>query len=70
MRIDINRWMHTELLNHSNSAQRGASIGHLLNDNCRETSENTRRATKISREMVAMPTGAEQPDQLTSPVNC
>lgn len=28
------------------SAQQGASIGHLLNDNCRKTTENTRREPK------------------------
>lgn len=42
-----------------NSAQRGASIGHLLNDTCMKTLENMRIA-KISREMVAMPTNTKQ----------
>lgn len=64
MSVDINRWTRMEILPTLDSAQQGASIGHLLNENCRKTTENTRR------EMVAMPTGAEQPDQLTSAVNC
>lgn len=46
------------------SEQWGASIGHLQDENCRKTTETTRG------EMVAMPTGTKQPDQLTSTVNC
>lgn len=51
------------------SAQRVASIGHLLNDNWKETTENI-RMPKISWEMIAMPTNIKQRDQLTFAVNC